>query len=368
MEYREKTDKELLAEIPARLLEWYDSCRRILPWREDPTPYRVWVSEIMLQQTRVEAVKPYYERFLSSLPTVRDLAEAPEEQLLKLWEGLGYYNRVRNLQKGAQQVIKEYGGEIPGSFEKLCALPGVGEYTAGAVASIAFGLPVPAVDGNVLRVFSRLLAREDDIVDPKVKKRMGQEISELIPHDRAGDFNQSLMELGATVCLPNGTPKCEECPLGEFCRAHELGIEESLPKKAAKKARKIEERTVFLLTCRGKIALGRRPEKGLLAGMWELPGAAGKLDETGAAEQVKAWALQARKLKKLPAAKHIFTHVEWRMISWAGEVREEASGFRWADGEELAEKITLPSAFRAYFSEMEQRMARSAEESLEKST
>ena len=356
MEYRERTDNELLEEIPARLLKWYDGCARVLPWRENPTPYRVWVSEIMLQQTRVEAVKPYYERFLSSLPTVKKLAEAPEEQLLKLWEGLGYYNRVRNLQKGAQRVVKEYGGEIPGSFEELRALPGIGEYTAGAIASIAFGIPVPAVDGNVLRVFSRLLAREDDILDPNVKKRMGQEISKLIPHDRAGDFNQSLMELGATVCLPNGAPKCGECPLRELCRAHRLGNEESLPKKSAKKARKIEERTVFLLTCRGKIALRKRPEKGLLAGMWELPGAAGKLDETSAAEQVKAWGLQAQKLKKLPAAKHIFTHVEWRMVGWAGEVKEEVPDFLWASGEELAEKYALPSAFRAYFPEMEQRL------------
>ena len=356
MKDRERTDKELLEEIPGRLLKWYDSCRRVLPWREDPTPYRVWVSEIMLQQTRVEAVKPYYERFLSQLPTVTKLAEAPEEQLLKLWEGLGYYNRVRNLQKGAQQVVKEYGGEIPASFEKLRTLPGIGEYTAGAIASIAFGIPVPAVDGNVLRVFSRLLAREDDILDPKVKKRMGQEISTLIPRDRAGDFNQSLMELGATVCLPNGTPKCEECPLREICRAHLLGTEADLPKKAAKKARKREERTLFLLTCGGKIALCKRPEKGLLAGMWELPGITGKLGEKEAAEQVQSWGLQAIKLEKLPAAKHIFTHVEWHMTGWAGEVREEASGFRWADGEELAEKITLPSAFRAYFPEMKKRL------------
>ena len=356
MEYREKTDSELLEEIPARLLNWYDTCRRVLPWREDPAPYRVWVSEIMLQQTRVEAVKPYYERFLSQLPTVKALAEAPEEQLLKLWEGLGYYNRVRNLQKGARQVMERFGGEIPASFEELHSLPGIGEYTAGAIASIAFGIPVPAVDGNVLRVFSRLLAREDDILDPKVKKRMEREVAAIIPRDRAGDFNQSLMELGATVCLPNGTPKCEECPLAELCRAHRLGCEESLPKKAAKKARKIEERTVFLLTCQGKAALCRRPEQGLLAGLWELPGVTGKLDEKGAAEQVKAWGLQAQKLKKLPEAKHIFTHVEWNMTGWAGEVKEELPQFLWADREKLEQEIALPSAFRAYFPEMEKRL------------
>ena len=356
MEYKEKTDKELLAEIPARLLNWYDTCRRILPWREDPAPYRVWVSEIMLQQTRVEAVKPHYERFLSELPTVQALAEAPEELILKLWEGLGYYNRVRNLQKGARQVMEKHGGEIPASFEELRSLPGIGEYTAGAIASIAFGIPVPAVDGNVLRVFSRLLAREDDILDANVKKRMEKEVAGIIPPDRAGDFNQSLMELGATVCLPNGAPKCGECPLMEICLAHRLGLEETLPKKSPKKARKIEERTVFLLTCNGKLALCRRPEKGLLAGLWELPGVTGKLDEKGAAQQVQSWGLNAENLQKLSAAKHIFTHVEWRMTGWAGEVKEESPDFLWADREELAQGITLPSAFRAYFPEMERRL------------
>ena len=359
MEYREKTDSELLEEIPARLLNWYDTCRRVLPWREDPAPYRVWVSEIMLQQTRVEAVKPYYERFLSQLPTVKALAKAPEEQLLKLWEGLGYYNRVRNLQKGARQVMERFGGEIPASFEELRSLPGIGEYTAGAIASIAFGIPVPAVDGNVLRVFSRLLAREDDILDPKVKKRMEREVTAIIPRDRAGDFNQSLMELGATVCLPNGAPKCGECPLVEICRAHRLGCEESLPKKTAKKARKIEERTLFLLTCGGKIALRRRPEQGLLAGLRELPGVTGKLNEKQAAEQVQSWELQAEKLEKLPAAKHIFTHVEWHMTGWAGEVKKESPGFLWANREELEQEITLPSAFRAYFPEMKKRLEQS---------
>lgn len=352
-----KTDPgAILRAVPARLLAWYDSCARVLPWREDPAPYRVWVSEIMLQQTRVEAVKPYYERFLSALPTVQALAEAPEEQLLKLWEGLGYYNRVRNLQKGARKVMEQYGGEVPADFEALRSLPGIGEYTAGAIASIAFGIPVPAVDGNVLRVYSRLLASPENMGDPKVKSRVEGEIREVIPRERAGDFNQSLMELGAMVCLPGGTPKCGECPLRELCLAHKQGLEESLPVKAQKKPRKVEERTVFLITCRGRLALVRRPETGLLAGMWELPGLTAKLSEDGALETLKEWGIEAVSLEQLLPAKHIFTHVEWRMTAWAAEAAESAPGFTWISEEQRQKEYSLPSAFKAYFPEMERRL------------
>lgn len=352
-------DSELLCQVPPLLLEWYDRSARILPWREDPAPYRVWVSEIMLQQTKVEAVKPYYERFLRELPEVRDLAEAPEEQLLKLWEGLGYYNRVRNLQKGAQEVMGRFSGTIPASFEALRSLPGVGDYTAGAIASIAFGIPVPAVDGNVLRVTSRVLNRSENILDPKVKRRTEQEIRAVIPAARAGDFNQSLMELGAMVCVPNGAPKCAECPLSGLCRAHALGIEETLPVKAAKKARRVEERTVFLLTCGGKLALRRRPEKGLLAGLWELPSMPGKLGGEEAAKALEEWGLAVRKTEPLNAAKHLFSHIEWRMEAWAGEAEAEATGFSWVTAEELDREYTLPSAFKAYFREIGKRLGKS---------
>ena len=239
-------DQEILAQLPPRLLSWYAGSARVLPWREEPTPYRVWVSEIMLQQTRVEAVKPYYERFLNALPTVEALAQAPEELLLKLWEGLGYYNRVRNLQKGAQVVMERYGGKVPASFEELRSLPGVGDYTAGAVASIAFGIPVPAVDGNVLRVVSRVLSRRDNILDPKVKRRVEEEIRAILP-SQAGDFNQSLMELGALICLPGGAPKCLLCPLREVCRGFAQGTAPELPVKTKPKPRRREERTLFLL-------------------------------------------------------------------------------------------------------------------------
>lgn len=336
-------------ELPELLLRWYDCSARVLPWREDPTPYRVWVSEIMLQQTRVEAVKPYYERFLAELPTIRALAEAPEEQLLKLWEGLGYYNRVRNLQKGARQVMERYGGELPASFEEIRKLNGVGDYTAGAISSIAFGIPMPAVDGNVLRVASRLTASYDDIQNPAVKKRTEAEIAALIPHDRAGDFNQSLMELGATVCLPGGAPLCSKCPLQAVCEAHRLGVELELPVKAAKKPRRVEERTVFLIAWEDRLALRRRPEHGLLAGLWELPAAEGFLNEEEVRAQLRAWGLSPRSVAPLPKAKHIFTHVEWRMAGWQIAVGSPCESFAWADPSELAAEFPLPSAFKAFF-------------------
>ena len=255
-------DREILAQLPGLLLPWYDGGARVLPWREEPTPYRVWVSEIMLQQTRVEAVRPYYERFLEAFPTVEALAAAPEEKLLKMWEGLGYYNRARNLQRAAQQVVELYDGEVPASYEALRALPGVGDYTAGAIASIAFQLPVPAVDGNVLRVISRVLCRYDNILDAKVKRRTEEELRQALPQ-RVGDFNQSLMELGALVCLPGGAPRCLGCPLHPVCRAAARGVAQELPVKAKAKPRKQEERTLFLLfSHQGRVALQKRPEKG----------------------------------------------------------------------------------------------------------
>lgn len=343
-------DREILCKLSELLLEWYDGSARVLPWRENPTPYRVWVSEIMLQQTRVEAVKPYYERFLSAFPTVKDLAQAPTDRVLKLWEGLGYYNRVRNLQKGAQVVMERYGGEVPASFEELRSLPGIGDYTAGAIASIAFQIPVPAVDGNVLRVISRVLCRRDNILDGKVKQRMEQEIREILPK-RVGDFNQSLMELGAMVCLPGGPPKCLLCPLRQVCRGYAQGVAQELPVKTKPKPRKKEERTVFLLISKGgRLALRKRPEKGLLAGLWELPGVEGKLSREQSLAFLREQGMEeGTALSAGPKAKHIFSHVEWHMTCWVGNTVEEVPGFTWASREELREAYALPSAFKAYF-------------------
>lgn len=345
-------DQELLKQIPPLLLQWYDSSAMVLPWREDPTPYRVWVSEIMLQQTRVEAVKPFYQRFLEAFPTVEALAAAPEEKLLKMWEGLGYYNRVRNLQRAAQVVVERYSGQVPCSFEELRALPGIGEYTAGAIASIAFQLPVPAVDGNVLRVISRVLARFDNILDPKVKRRMEGEIREILPQ-RVGDFNQSLMELGATVCLPGGPPKCLICPLRGLCRGYAQDVAEELPVKTKPKPRKKQARTLFLLFSQeGRVALRRRPEQGLLAGLWELPGTEGALSREEAAAWLAAQGVPVGEFSPGPGAKHVFSHVEWHMGSWVAQNVEEVPGFVWVTREELRREYALPSAFKAFFPAM----------------
>lgn len=340
-----------LSVLPPLLLEWYGRCARILPWRSEPTPYRVWVSEVMLQQTRVEAVKPYFLRFMDALPDIPALAACPEDALLKLWEGLGYYSRARNLQKAAQKVTADYGGELPASFRELRSLPGIGDYTAGAIASIAFGLPHPAVDGNVLRVLSRITASRRDIGDPQVKKEMSRAVAAILP-DRPGDFNQALMELGACVCLPGGEPLCEDCPAAGICRARAQGLTGELPVKAPKKPRRVEERTILVVRGpEGRIALRRRPVPGLLAGMWEPVNLPGRLDRRQVGDALLTMGLSVLSLQPLPDSRHLFTHVEWQMSGWEAEVAgtgRPEEGLLWATPEELAADYPLPSAFRAY--------------------
>ena len=320
----------------------------MLPWRSDPTPYHVWVSEIMLQQTRVAAVLGYYARFMEALPAVADLAAVEEDKLMKLWQGLGYYNRARNLQKAARQIVEEHGGVFPDTYEAIRALAGVGDYTAGAVASIAFGLPEPAVDGNVLRVVSRLTGDGGDITRPDVKKRMGAALREVIPLDAPGDFNQALMDLGAMVCLPNGEPLCPRCPARGFCAALREGRTAELPVKAAKKARRVEERTVFLIFYQKKVALRRRPAKGLLAGLWEYP------NELSPAP----CPVEAAGLSDGPAGKHIFTHIEWRMASRMVEAASDRLpvGWVWADRDALEREYAVPNAFQAFQAAVEARL------------
>lgn len=345
----------MLEEITVPLLEWYDRQKRILPWRSDPSPYRVWVSEIMLQQTRVEAVKPYFARFMEALPTVTALAECPEQELLKLWEGLGYYNRVRNLQKAAQVLVEESDGEIPAEYEKLLQLPGIGKYTAGAIASIAFGIPVSAVDGNVLRVITRLTADESDIAKDSVKQEISEKVQKIIPEDRAGDFNQALIELGAIVCVPNGMAKCSECPVPHLCEAKKQDKIMELPKKAAKKPRVVEKKTVLVIKDGEKVAIRKRPKKGLLAGLYELPNVEGELSEDEVLRLVKSYALAPLFIKKLENAKHIFTHKEWHMTGYAVRVEElekETEGMLFVDMETMKSKYPIPSAFEAYAKHM----------------
>lgn len=335
------------------LLEWYGAEKRDLPWRHTRDPYRIWVSEVMLQQTRVEAVRGYYDRFLRALPDVRALAEADEAVYLKLWEGLGYYSRARNLHRAAVTICEEYGGEFPREYAELRKLPGIGDYTAGAVASIAFGQRVPAVDGNVLRVAARLRNDCRPVTDPKVKAELRGWVAELVPEDAPGAFNQALMELGATVCVPNGAPRCGNCPVMHLCEGYHLGTADGLPVKAAKKPRRIEPRTVFLLCCEGKTALRRRPAKGLLGGLWELPAAEGTLNPEQARAQLLEWGAETGQLLSLRPAKHIFSHVEWHMTGYYAECAAPAEGFTWAKPEELREEYALPSAFRPFLAVLE---------------
>lgn len=330
---------EQLEKLPLPLLLWYRENARRLPWRQNPAPYHVWVSEIMLQQTRVAAVLDYYTRFLGALPTVADLARCPEDRLMKLWQGLGYYSRARNLQRAAWQILEDFGGEFPSRYEDIRSLTGVGDYTAGAIASIAFGLPVPAVDGNVLRVVSRLTGDDRDVTRPQVKEEIRSALEEVIPRDLPGDFNQAMMDLGATVCLPNGAPLCEKCPLADFCRGHLEGTARDLPVKAPKRGRKVEERTVYIILKNGRVALRRRPERGLLAGLWEYPNG------------LSPWPCPVEGKEAFAGTgKHIFTHKEWHMTAYTVETTEEKlpPGWVWATGEEWKETYALPSAFAPF--------------------
>lgn len=340
-------EPHLFKEMVPALLHWYDYNARILPWRSEPTPYRVWISEIMLQQTRVEAVKPYYDRFMEELPDVKALAEVDDDKLMKLWEGLGYYNRARNLKVAAQTVMTEYGGEIPADYDALLSLKGIGEYTAGAIGSIACKLPVPAVDGNVLRVVARLLANDDDILKASTKKWMTKEIINILPEDRPGDFNQALMELGATVCLPNGAPRCEECPWDTVCLAHKRGEEMMYPYKAPKKPRKIEEKNVYLLEFQGKYALRKRPKDGLLSGLWEFPTVScGQYGDSVDKFLDKLHEL-SENVDKIGRGKHIFSHIEWHMTGYHILLKSylEEEGLVWVTKEDMEANYAIPSAF-----------------------
>ena len=348
--------ENIFARLPAALLPWYRANARDLPWRKTEDPYRIWVSEIMLQQTRVAAVLGYYARFLAAFPTVEALAAAPEDRLLKLWEGLGYYSRARNLQKAAKRIAEL--GSFPETYEGLLALPGIGDYTASAIASAAFGVREAAVDGNVLRVVARLTDCHGDIADPRTKKAVRSWVQAIMPHTAADIrvFNQAMMELGATVCAPGGPPRCETCPVRALCLGHARGTAESLPVKAAKKSRRVEEKTVFLLLREGTVALRRRPGAGLLAGLWEFPNTEGALDEASAPQAVAAWGLKVKNWKNKLTAKHIFTHVEWHMTGYTLEVTGDGpADFTWVDAEGLAAHA-VPSAFAKYYAEAKRRL------------
>lgn len=334
------------------LLTWYDEHARVLPWRSNPMPYYVWVSEIMLQQTRVEAVKEYFKRFIKVLPDVEALANASEEQLLKLWEGLGYYNRIRNMQAAAITIIEEYDGVIPSKYEELLKLKGIGSYTAGAIASIAYGKRVPAVDGNVLRVMKRLAGSYDDIGKVSVKRELEEKLTAIMP-ERAGAFNQAVMDIGAMVCIPNGQPLCEECPLLKHCEAKKQNIVMELPVKAKKKARRVEEKTILLIEYQGKYALRKRVAKGLLAGLWELPSVEGKWERKDIGKFLREQN-QKIKVEELGEAVHIFSHIEWDMTGYRIILSEPLieKEYVWATPKELEEVYAVPTAFAKYLKQI----------------
>ena len=339
-------------QLPQVLLPWYRCNRRDLPWRRDREPYHIWLSEIMLQQTRVEAVKGYYDRFLQALPTVADLAQGDEELLHKLWEGLGYYSRVRNLKKAAQEIMSTYNGEFPREYSQVLALPGIGEYTAGAICSIAFDQPTPAVDGNVLRVLARLRADLECVDLPAHKKRIRQELAQVYPRDAAGDFTQALMELGATVCLPNGTPKCDICPCRAFC-AGAKGDWKSYPVRQEKRQRRQEDRTVFVLRCGDVYGLIRRPDKGLLAGLWQFPDTEGRLETEEAVAYLERKGLRVTGLDRAVDRHHIFTHIRWDMRGYYMTVAEPMEGICWLTGEQIRAEAALPTAYRQFWEEID---------------
>ena len=334
--------------LPGLLLPWYRENRRELPWRADREPYHIWLSEIMLQQTRVEAVKGYYRRFLEKLPTVEALANCDDGELHKLWEGLGYYRRVRNLKKAAQEIMSTYQGQFPTDYNAIRALPGIGDYTAGAISSIAFGAPTPAVDGNVLRVLARLRSDRECVDLPAHKRRVRAELEKVYPAgEDAGAFTQALMELGATVCLPNGAPKCESCPLKDLCGKSWADH----PVRQARRPRRLEEKTVFILRCGDSYALCRRPDEGLLAGLWQFPDAPGYLEPEEALAHLEGLGLRPADIRAMVQRHHIFTHIRWDMRGYYITVAEPAGGFVWMTGAQIRDRAALPTAYRQFWEE-----------------
>lgn len=328
------------------ILAWYDQGHRDLPWRRTRNPYAIWVSEIMLQQTRAETVISYYERFLARYPTVRDLAQAPEEELLKAWEGLGYYSRARSLQRAAQAIVSDYGGQLPADLEKLRALPGIGDYTAGAIASIAFGIPAAAVDGNVERVLCRWDAVMEEVGTPAVRRRIAARAQELVPQDRPGAFANAMMEMGATMCTPK-SPKCLLCPVREGCLGFAQGIAQELPRKAKKKAQRVEHRAVLLVFCGDRVLVVKRQEK-LLGGLFVFPDVAEESDPAKLCGALEQLGVRAAYDERLGHARHVFTHLIWEMEVHAllADGQTQVPEGQWVTREELA-ALPLPTAVKA---------------------
>lgn len=342
-------DTGILAAAVSPLCAWHKANKKHYPWRESRDPYRIWISEVMLQQTRTGAVLPYYERFLSAFPSVKALSEAEDDILMKHWEGLGYYSRARNLKKGAIAVMERFGGALPRTKAELRTIPGIGDYTAGAIASMAFFEPASAVDGNVLRVCMRLLGSDADISKEKTKKELAAALDEIYPTgESAALFTEGLMELGEAVCIPGGEARCALCPLTELCEARAGGITHLLPAKSAKKPRKILERTLFIFRCGDRFGIRKRQGSGLLAGLYEFPAEEATLSEKEASALLCSRGIAFSSLTPLGEATHIFTHLEWRMTGYLVTLEKEIDGLIFATREALSAVYALPSAFRFF--------------------
>lgn len=358
------TDRtDILHRLTTPLLEWYSSAARDLPWRTPagethrPDPYHVWVSEIMLQQTRVEAVRDYYARFLTALPNIKSLANAPHDELMKLWQGLGYYSRANNLKRASIEIQEQYHGKFPRTYQEILTLPGIGEYTAGAIASIAFGEAVPAIDGNVYRIYTRLFEDGSDITKTAFKKQLRSELLEVIPSEAPGSYNQAWMDLGATICLPNGAPLCDRCPFASRCQAHANDSWSSFPVKPPKKKRRIEEKTIILLEYQGTYLVQKRPPKGLLAGLWEFPSQDGFVSTQELQKLLEQWDTSAGSIELLGKGKHIFSHIEWHMIGYLIHLSQAPSiplseDSVWVTAEKMQKEYSIPSALRLYYSKI----------------
>ena len=335
---------ELIKKMRKPIIEWYQENKRELPWRKEKNPYHIWISEIMLQQTRIEAVKQYYERFLKQIPTIQVLAEIEEEKLLKLWEGLGYYNRARNLKKAAQVMQEEYDGKMPKYYKELMELPGIGEYTAGAISSIAYNEKVPAVDGNVLRVISRVVGSKRDVLENKTKKEFTEKLQEIMPK-QAGDFNEGLMELGELICIPNGEPLCERCPVREICIAKNKNLTSFIPVRNQKMKRRKEDITIFLLEYENRIAIRKRDNKGLLASLYEFPNINRKLSKKEIQKVLLGWRLESKQIEKIGTHHHVFSHIEWDMVGYKIQLNSMNEEFKWVEKGEILYKYPIPGAF-----------------------
>lgn len=331
------------------VLTWYRENKRQLPWRKDRDPYHVWISEIMLQQTRIEAVIGYYDRFMQEIPTIFALAEIEDEKLLKLWEGLGYYNRARNLKKTAQIIVEKYKGNFPTTYLDLLTLPGIGEYTASAISSICFQEKKATVDGNVLRVYMRYYNKSDNISEEKVRKSVKEELEKILPKN-SGDFNEGMMELGEVICIPNGIPLCKKCPIKQECLARKNNSYLNLPVKNKKKEQKKLYYTVLLFNYREKIAISKRINQSLLNNLWSFPNLEGNYSLSDIKNYLENKDIKYKNIEEAPSYTHTFTHQKWEMKSYKIELENkwEEENIIFKDIETIKEEYAIPTAFQPF--------------------